>query len=128
MSKFEVFNNINMKSISFPIGMSTHVKTLIQGLLNKDPSKRFLWKAVSTSAWVQGIQWESILSKQILPPWIPNLKCSGDSSNFVDWPKVSLPLNILTPEIEKYCQDFGNSRNQAISKPLISHSINSAEI
>lgn len=110
MSKFEIFNNINNNSPSFPLGMSSAAKALITGLLVKDPGKRFGWKDVSAAAWLVEVRsqalcsmniplllkknvmlsyvffplyqmnWESLLHQRICPPWIPSVGSKGDAS------------------------------------------------
>lgn len=56
MSKFEIFNNINTKSPSMPMGASSKAKALVSGLLTKDSSKRFSWRHVSDSSWLEQVQ------------------------------------------------------------------------
>ena len=55
MSKFEIFNNINTRSPSFPISMSSGAKALATGLLIKEPGKRFGWKQVRESQWLEQV-------------------------------------------------------------------------
>lgn len=56
MSKFEIFNNINGKSVSFPLSSSSEAKDLIGGLLHKDPLQRFTWKDIKTSLWFSDVR------------------------------------------------------------------------
>jgi serine/threonine protein kinase len=56
MSKFEIFNNINGKSVSFPLSSSLDAKSLIGGLLIKDPSQRFTWKDIKSSPWFADVR------------------------------------------------------------------------
>lgn len=123
MSKFEVFNNINSKSVSFPMSVSSNVKSLVQGLLIKEPLKRFGWKAVAASPWLAEINWDDVLHKRIIAPWVPKLSGPGDSRNFVDWPKVSLPATKPTKEVEKYCQGIISNRSAGPNPPVpLTHS------
>jgi hypothetical protein len=55
LSKFEIFNNINHKNITMPIFMNPDLKSLLYGLLDKDPSKRFDWDSVSSSKWLSDV-------------------------------------------------------------------------
>ena len=52
MSKFEIFNNINGKNVSLPMSSSAALKTLIKGLLNKNPNERMNWGQVQRCDWV----------------------------------------------------------------------------
>ena len=53
MSKFEIFNNINNSSVSFPpsIMLNVPLSNLITCLLEKDPLKRSDWEEVKKSPW-----------------------------------------------------------------------------
>lgn len=54
-SKFEIFNNINGRSPSLPMSMSSAAKALITGLLTKDPLKRFSWRQIGVSTWFEQV-------------------------------------------------------------------------
>lgn len=55
LSKFEIFNNITEKRITYPLLMSSSLKTLLKGLLEKDPDKRFSWQQISLSTWIEHV-------------------------------------------------------------------------
>jgi serine/threonine protein kinase len=56
MSKFEIFNNINGKSVSFPLSSTADAKSLIGGLLIKDPLQRYTWKDIKSSPWFADVR------------------------------------------------------------------------
>lgn len=55
MSKFEIFNNINGKNVSLPMGASAALKSLIKGLLSKNPNERMNWDEVRRCDWVNEV-------------------------------------------------------------------------
>ncbi len=60
MTKFEIFNNINNNSVRFPLLMSFELKSLVKGLLDKNPAKRMSWAQVSKCGWCKEVQYVDI--------------------------------------------------------------------
>jgi hypothetical protein len=76
LSKFEIFNNINGRAVSLPMGMSADLKALIKGLLEKDQRERFDFGAICCNPWVLHVDWSGISNLTVTPPWIPH-NCSA---------------------------------------------------
>jgi len=95
MSKFEIFNNINNRSVSLPLSMNSALAELIRGLLHKNPVKRSSWKEVKSSSWVNDIDWNALYEKKIAPPWRPPMTPEPSRDNFVKWhdKDVEIPVN-----------------------------------
>ena len=66
MSKFEIFNNINGKNVSLPMGASAALKSLIKGLLSKNPNDRMNWDEVRRCDWVTEVKKEYFLVNKTL--------------------------------------------------------------
>eukprot|EP01036_Dinobryon_divergens_P024807 gene24807-33287_t len=102
MSKFEIFNNINHKSVRFPLLMSMELKSLLKGLLDKNPAKRMGWAQVS---------WEDMLKQNIQPPWIPKIPNRVTSENFVKW-DLDTPSGHSPPKVSSYCSSIKVPRSR----------------
>lgn len=55
LSKFEIFNNITEKKVNYPMLMSSSLKKLLKGLLEKNPDKRYSWQQISLSTWTEQV-------------------------------------------------------------------------
>mmetsp|Transcript_20612 Transcript_20612/g.29586 ORF Transcript_20612/g.29586 Transcript_20612/m.29586 type:complete len:468 (-) Transcript_20612:128-1531(-) len=102
MSKFEVFNNINGKEVSFPMSVGNEARVLIRGLLTKSPQQRLALRGVKASQWVAKVDWKDLDDRKIQPPWIPPDIQQPNKKNFVDWPGVELPTKVTQQE-NSYC-------------------------
>ena len=56
MSKFEVFNNIIGKNVTYPMSMSSDLKLLLKGLLSKNPQERLAFRDIKQSSWVADVR------------------------------------------------------------------------
>jgi hypothetical protein len=54
-SKFEIFNRITESPVRLPFLMSLNLKTLIKGLLEKKPDKRFCFDEVAKCSWLKDV-------------------------------------------------------------------------
>lgn len=79
MTKFEIFNNIEEKLIIYPFSMSSNLKKLLNGLLNRDPRQRFNWTQVMSCAWLADISWSNLNMRSYRPPWIPPIGNPGNA-------------------------------------------------
>jgi len=71
MTKFEIFNNINNKVVRYPLSMSMALKSLLKGLLEKNPDQRMSWMQVKSCAWCKQVVWDDLLKREVQPPWVP---------------------------------------------------------
>eukprot|EP01038_Epipyxis_sp_PR26KG_P010546 gene10546-14168_t len=125
MSKFEIFNNINEKSVRYPLSMTISLKTLIKGLLDKDPKTRYNWLSIKESTWVEDVNWDDFLSCSILPPWVPKIPKTPTAENFVKWDLV-LPADTPQVAAKTYCRDLVIPRPIQLNGSIVrSFSINS---
>jgi len=83
----EMFQKIKYYALKYPPYISPNAKSLLDGLFQKEPSKRL--GSGSTGAgeikahpWFHGVDWDQILKKDIKAPYIPVIKTDVDVSNF----------------------------------------------
>ncbi|XP_015785669.1 RAC serine/threonine-protein kinase isoform X2 [Tetranychus urticae] len=82
-----LFELILMEEIKFPRNLSVEAKSLLAGLLNKDPKKRLGGgpndaKEIMVHAFFSGINWEDVLAKKVIPPFKPAVTSETDTRYF----------------------------------------------
>ena len=102
-NKFAILNNINGKTLRYPMSMSSELKELLTGLLNKNAGQRSDWSQFSTAAWVAGVDWPSLVHQKIRPPWGPKQSATPDTSNFLSWTDLELPVAPAPRDATQYC-------------------------
>ncbi|KAL0965149.1 hypothetical protein UPYG_G00277420 [Umbra pygmaea] len=83
----EVFDSIVNDDVRFPRFLSPESVSIIQKLLQKNPENRLGAGEADASEvkkhrFFQGVDWESLLHKKLVPPFVPRLKMPADVSNF----------------------------------------------
>ena len=105
-SKFAILNRINGSVVRYPMSMSSELKEVLSGLLNKTPSSRWQWQNFHRSAWVNGVKWDNLEAKKIAPPWKPSsVSDQPDLSNFLSWGGLEAPVGAASREAVSYCTD-----------------------
>lgn len=102
-----VYNNILRGKLKFPQEISKDAKSLIKHLLTADLDKRYgnLERGVDdikSHRWFVGIDWSAMLNKSLIPPYKPQVKGNGDTSNFWNFPEDFEEHNPLAPEIDPF--------------------------
>nr|BAN37833.1 protein kinase 2, putative [Entamoeba histolytica] len=64
----------------FPRNISYDAKSVIMGLLEKDPAERLGGEDVIHMAWFDSIDFEKLKRKELTPPWIPPVKSQTETS------------------------------------------------
>ncbi|KAJ2300836.1 Serine/threonine kinase [Coemansia sp. RSA 2706] len=83
----EIFDSILEDEILYPVRMSRDSVFICQALLEKDPSKR-LGSSPSDAedimkhSFFAGVNWDDVLNKKIMPPYVPDIRGRFDVSNF----------------------------------------------
>lgn len=84
----EMYNKIQHGVLRFPPFLSEECKSIIVGLLNRDPTKRLGStndvEDIKTHAFFKPISWQALYRKEIDPPYKPKVKSNADTSNFDD--------------------------------------------
>lgn len=83
----ELFKKIKFYTLRYPDFLSENVKSLLDGLFQKDPDKRLGGGAggadeIKTHPWFAQVDWNAYLRKEIKAPFIPIIKSDMDVSNF----------------------------------------------
>lgn len=83
----ELFQKIKYYALKYPPYLSPNAKSLLDGLFQKEPSKRLGSGTggadeIKAHPWFQGVDWGMIYRKEIKAPFIPVIKNDVDVSNF----------------------------------------------
>ena len=91
-----LFDKIRRGDLSYPKYLSEDSKSLLKGLLEKDPTKRLGTgvddaEEIKSHPFFNGISWDALYNGEIEPPWRPSFSSSLDTSQF-DSEFTSMPL------------------------------------
>ncbi|OQR82048.1 kinase [Thraustotheca clavata] len=92
--------NILIAPLTFPtrFGISSAAKSLISGLLERDPTKRLSAAALKAHPFFQGLDWKALEEKRLKPPFKPRLQSPTDLQNFdKEFTKDAVP-NLVSEE------------------------------
>ncbi|XP_069786993.1 RAC-gamma serine/threonine-protein kinase isoform X2 [Narcine bancroftii] len=103
----KLFELILMEDIKFPRTLSSDAKSLLSGLLIKDPNKRLGGgpddaKDIMQDSFFSGINWQDVYDKKLLPPFKPQVSSETDTRYF-DEEFTAQTITITPPE--KYDED-----------------------
>jgi len=65
-----MYSQVLSNPIAFPNYFNEEAKPIITGLMEKDPEKRYGIKEIKEDGWMQGIDWELVKNKGLIPPKI----------------------------------------------------------
>lgn len=90
-NQMKLYENIVHSPLSFPPDFDPIAKDLIMSLLDKNPTFRLGSSPVGVHdimrhSWFRDVPWETLLAKKIRPPFLPQIKHAGDTSNFDTYP------------------------------------------
>ena len=81
-----MYNKIQHGVLRFPPFLSDDCKSLIVGLLNRDPRKRLGSKDdvedIKSHPFFSSISWSAMMAKQIESPYKPKVQSNEDTTNF----------------------------------------------
>lgn len=66
-----MYGKILEDQLRLPSYLSEEACTLLKGLINKDPKKRFGFKRLRNSSFFQGFEWDKLINQEIEPPLKP---------------------------------------------------------
>lgn len=81
----ELFEHIKFGGPKYPSYLSDTSRNLLEGLLRKDPSKRYgssPENQVRDHPWFHGVNWDYLYNKRYQPPFKPIISDDLDLSNF----------------------------------------------
>uniref|UniRef100_A0A8C6SIP1 non-specific serine/threonine protein kinase n=1 Tax=Neogobius melanostomus TaxID=47308 RepID=A0A8C6SIP1_9GOBI len=98
----KLFELILMEDIKFPRTLSSDAKSLLSGLLIKDPNKRLGGgpddaKEIMRHSFFTGIDWQDVYDKKLVPPFKPQVTSETDTRYF-DEEFTAQTITITPPE------------------------------
>ncbi|XP_023849575.1 RAC-gamma serine/threonine-protein kinase [Salvelinus sp. IW2-2015] len=98
----KLFELILMEDIKFPRTLSSDAKSLLSGLLIKDPNKRLGGgpddaKEIMGHSFFTGIEWQDVYDKKLIPPFKPQVSSETDTRYF-DEEFTAQTITITPPE------------------------------
>jgi len=102
----KLFELILMEDIKFPRTLSSDAKSLLSGLLIKDPNKRLGGgpddaKEIMRHSFFSGVNWQDVYDKKLVPPFKPQVTSETDTRYF-DEEFTAQTITITPPEKCKY--------------------------
>jgi serine/threonine protein kinase len=92
-----MYQKILTGDLKFPSDITQECKMLLEGLLERDPSRRLTGEQVKTHPWFIGIDWNKMLKKEIPSPWKPPVVADADISQ-IDPSFTAEPAKLSPPE------------------------------
>lgn len=92
----KLFERIKRGELSYPSYITPEAKSLLQGLIYKDPDRRLgggpeAGNEVKRHAFFAGVNWEDVYERKVTPPFIPTLSTDGDVKYF-DKEFINMPV------------------------------------
>lgn len=104
-----LFEKIRNSELHYPASLSPHAKSVLRGLLTKDPTKRLGSgpndaEDIKRSPFFASVDWEKLQHGEVSPPWTPPIAGNNDTSQF-DKEFTSMP--IFSPQSMHRAPGFG---------------------
>jgi len=80
-----MYKKILSSELTFPSYISEDARDLLEGLLTRDPERRFKGEDVKEHPFFSDIDWDKLEKKLIEPPWKPTVKGEGDISQIDEY-------------------------------------------
>ncbi|ORZ01427.1 kinase-like domain-containing protein [Syncephalastrum racemosum] len=97
----EMYRKILQDELRFPDDMSDDAKSLLRGLLTRDPNER-LGNAgpehIKQHPFFESIDWRKLLQKKMQPPFKPSVESAYDTTNFDEEFTSEQPLESVVDE------------------------------
>eukprot|EP01135_Chromosphaera_perkinsii_P001613 Nk52_evm83s207 gene=Nk52_evmTU83s207 len=82
-----MYHKILFSPLTFPPEMARPARSLITGLLEREPSKRLGYgkngaQDIKSHEFFKGLNWDHLMKKKLVAPWRPKLASLTDTSNF----------------------------------------------
>lgn len=95
----EMYRRILEDNLTFPDDMSVRARSLLRGLLNRDPTQRLGHRGaaeIKAHPFFAEIDWGKLLSRRYQPPFKPRVASATDTSNFDDEFTTEVPQDSLS--------------------------------
>ena len=83
---FKLYEKIVNNPVTFPSDFNPAAEHLILCLLEKTPHRRFGSAKIQSHAFFEGVNWSVVEDGGLVPPFLPTVRSSEDSSNFDIYP------------------------------------------
>ena len=99
-----IYRKILAGKIEFPRYFDRHAKDLIANLLQPDITKRFGnlksgVEDIKRHKWFSGLDWSALYTKNVTPPFVPDVRSPTDTHNFESYPD-SVELAPIVPLVK----------------------------
>jgi RAC serine/threonine-protein kinase len=106
-----LFEKIRRSELHYPASLSADAKSLLRGLLTKDPTQRLGSGPndagdIKPHQFFAPINWDRLQRREISPPWAPQINDTHDTSQF-DREFTSMP--IFSPQSMQCAPGFGTT-------------------
>ncbi|XP_053460335.1 RAC-gamma serine/threonine-protein kinase isoform X1 [Nycticebus coucang] len=120
----KLFELILMEDIKFPRTLSSDAKSLLSGLLIKDPNKRLGGgpddaKEIMRHSFFSGVNWQDVYDKKLVPPFKPQVTSETDTRYF-DEEFTAQTITITPPE--KYFLTDNVSLTKSLQMRIVENS------
>uniref|UniRef100_A0AAY4CU29 non-specific serine/threonine protein kinase n=1 Tax=Denticeps clupeoides TaxID=299321 RepID=A0AAY4CU29_9TELE len=110
----KLFELILMDEIRFPRTLGPEAKSLLSGLLHKDPKQRLGGgpddaKEIMQHAFFAGIEWQDVYKKKLAPPFKPQVTSETDTRYF-DVEFTGQTITITPPGQDESMESFDSER------------------
>lgn len=92
-SPHDIMRKIVSDKVVYPAHISRDTQELIERCLEKDPARRIKLAELKSSKWFGSINYEKVLKKDVIPPWIPMLSSQRDTRYFDQYPDIRIENN-----------------------------------
>jgi serine/threonine protein kinase len=104
-----LFEKIRKSELPYPASLSRPAKSVLKGLLTKDPNRRFGSgpgdaEDIKCHEFFAEINWEKLMNGEVPPPWRPSISGSLDTSQF-DKEFTNMP--VFSPQSMQRVHGFG---------------------
>ncbi|ORZ40381.1 kinase-like domain-containing protein [Catenaria anguillulae PL171] len=97
----EMYRKILYLPLHFPAYLSPAAKSLLTGLLDRDPEKRLGARGpaeVKSHPFFASIDWQALIEKRVVPPFKPSVENAFDTSNFDEEFTREVPMDSVVNE------------------------------
>lgn len=97
----EMYRRILEDNLTFPDDVSVRARSLLRGLLNRDPSQRLGSRGaadIKAHPFFAEIDWGKLLARRYQPPFKPKVASASDTSNFDDEFTSEVPQDSLAAD------------------------------
>ncbi|KAK7104967.1 RAC-beta serine/threonine-protein kinase A-like isoform X4 [Littorina saxatilis] len=115
-----LFELILLQNVKFPRNLSEEAKTLLSGLLAKNPKRRLGGSEADVSEikshpFFMCINWDDLTAKKLTPPWKPDVKSAWDTK-YIPEEFASESMH-MTPNIDHHLSDRLDPINEDAELP-----------